>query len=200
MLRFQSFIDNILIRDLSLKCNKHPYNLPHLKKIVITFKRRNNLVAFNPDTTKPEDDPLILAFFGLWHLTLQKPRLIKAKKSIAAFKIFKGDILGVQVTLRNIFMINFLDRFINQFLPSIAALKNFQGFPFKSHDRNFTIGLDQLTIFPEISEIFTPNAPSWGGKITFVFSHSDFNQNALFLTALQFPIFYENYYSFSKRS
>lgn len=195
MHRFQSFFDNILLRDLTLKCNTGPYHLCKLQKIVITFKRKNNLGINKSDENY--EYPFILVFFALWNLTLQKPTLIKANKSIAAFKIFKGDFLGVQVTLRNFNMFNFLDRFINQITPAIAGIDpNFKGFRYSTSD--LTVGLNDLSVFPEFDEIC--NSVSWGGKITFVFSNSDFNQNSLYLTGFQFPIYYENQNSLSKRS
>jgi len=50
-------------------------------------------------------------------ITGQKPVRKKAKKSISAFKIRKGMIVGMMVTLRREKMFSFLDKLINVTLP-----------------------------------------------------------------------------------
>ena len=43
-------------------------------------------------------------------ITGQKPVLVKAKKSISAFKVRQGDIVGVVVTLRGARMYDFVEK------------------------------------------------------------------------------------------
>ncbi len=80
----------------------------------------------------------------------QKPLVTKAKKSIAAFKLREGNPIGCKVTLRNKRMWEFLDRLFSAVLPRI---RDFQGLPAKSFDGrgNYTFGLRDQTIFPEIN-------------------------------------------------
>jgi large subunit ribosomal protein L5 len=79
----------------------------------------------------------------------QKPLVTKAKKSIAAFKLREFNPIGVTVTLRGERMYDFLDRLINLALPRV---RDFRGIPTKSFDGrgNFTLGLKEQTIFPEV--------------------------------------------------
>jgi large subunit ribosomal protein L5 len=80
----------------------------------------------------------------------QKPVITRAKKAIAGFKIREGMPVGVMVTLRAERMYAFLDRFINLALPRI---RDFRGVSPKSFDGrgNYTIGMREQMIFPEIS-------------------------------------------------
>lgn len=80
----------------------------------------------------------------------QKPLVTKAKKSIAAFKLREGNPIGCKVTLRGVRMWEFLDRLFSVALPRI---RDFQGLPAKSFDGrgNYTFGVKDQTIFPEIS-------------------------------------------------
>lgn len=82
-------------------------------------------------------------------ITGQKPLVTKAKKSIAAFKLREGNPIGCKVTLRGLRMWEFLDRLFSTALPRI---RDFQGLPTKSLDGrgNYTIGLREQSIFPEI--------------------------------------------------
>jgi len=79
----------------------------------------------------------------------QKPVVIKAKKSIANFKLREGMPNGLKVTLRGQQMYEFLDRLLTIALPRI---RDFRGVSDKAFDRrgNYTIGLKEQLIFPEI--------------------------------------------------
>lgn len=79
----------------------------------------------------------------------QKPVKTLAKKSISAFKIREGGVVGVMVTLRGKRMYDFLDRLINAALPRI---RDFRGLEMKGIDGqgNYTIGLKEHIVFPEI--------------------------------------------------
>jgi large subunit ribosomal protein L5 len=83
-------------------------------------------------------------------ITGQKPLIKKAKKSIAQFKLREGQNVGVMVTLRGERMWEFLDRLMNAALP---RTRDFRGVPSRSFDGrgNFTLGLREQLIFPEIS-------------------------------------------------
>lgn len=86
----------------------------------------------------------------LEQITGQKPVLTKAKNSIAGFKLREGRIIGVKVTLRGEKMWSFLQRLIHLALP---RTRDFQGVSANSFDGrgNYTLGLREQLIFPEIS-------------------------------------------------
>jgi len=82
-------------------------------------------------------------------ITGQRPVTTVAKKAISNFKLRTGDVIGARVTLRGRQMWEFLDRFINVAIPTV---RDFRGVPHKSFDGNgnYTIGISDQTIFPEI--------------------------------------------------
>ncbi|TET26330.1 MAG: 50S ribosomal protein L5 [Dehalococcoidia bacterium] len=79
----------------------------------------------------------------------QHPVITRAKKSIAVFKLRAGMPIGMKVTLRSERMYDFLDKLVNAVL---SRLREFQGVPADSFDGrgNYTLGLKEQTIFPEV--------------------------------------------------
>ena len=80
----------------------------------------------------------------------QRPVVTRAKKSIANFKLRQNVAIGAAVTLRGERMFEFLDRLTSVVLPRV---RDFRGVPTKSFDGrgNYTLGLRDQLIFPEIS-------------------------------------------------
>lgn len=79
----------------------------------------------------------------------QKPIVTKARKSISNFKLRQGMPVGVKVTLRGNQMYDFLFRLINIALP---VIRDFRGVSSKlDGNGNYTIGITDHSIFPEIS-------------------------------------------------
>ena len=85
----------------------------------------------------------------LARITGQKPVVRRAKKSIAAFKVRKGQPIATSVTLRGERMYEFLDRLVTIALPRV---RDFRGVSPKGFDGrgNFTLGLKDQLLFPEI--------------------------------------------------
>ena len=80
----------------------------------------------------------------------QKPVVTRAKKSIANFRLRAGMPNGLRVTLRGKRMYDFLEKLVVLALPRI---RDFRGVSDKSFDGrgNYTLGLKEQLIFPEIS-------------------------------------------------
>ena len=80
----------------------------------------------------------------------QRPVVTRAKKSIANFKLRQNMPIGAAVTLRGERMFEFLDRLTSVVLPRV---RDFRGVSTKSFDGrgNYTLGLRDQLIFPEIS-------------------------------------------------
>lgn len=107
-------------------------------------------VVINIGVGEANDDPKVLdqAVDTLRTITGQQPIITRARKSIASFKLREGRAIGVKVTLRHERMWALLDRLINVALPRI---RDFRGVPAKLDGRgNYTIGLREQIIFPEI--------------------------------------------------
>jgi large subunit ribosomal protein L5 len=82
-------------------------------------------------------------------ITGQKPVITKAKKSIASFKLREGMSIGCVVTLRKEKMYEFYQKLVTIVLPRV---RDFKGVSSKSFDGrgNYTLGLKEQTLFPEI--------------------------------------------------
>ena len=114
----------------------------------------------------------------------QKPRLIKSKKNISTFKLRKGMVVGISATLRGARMYDFLKKFLSIVLPRI---RDFRGVPNSSFDGrgNYTIGIKEQIIFPEISH--EKQEIIHGMSITIVTTAKDTHEGRILLEALGFP-------------
>ncbi|MFN3742634.1 MAG: 50S ribosomal protein L5 [Anaerolineales bacterium] len=114
--------------------------VPRIQKVVVNIGLGEAL-----------DNPKALEFASadLMAITGQKPVLTKARRSIAAFKLREGRLIGAKVTLRGERMWSFLDRLMNIALPRV---RDFRGVSPHSFDGrgNYTLGLREQLIFPEI--------------------------------------------------
>jgi large subunit ribosomal protein L5 len=82
-------------------------------------------------------------------ITGQKPVTRRAKKSIAQFKVRKGQPIATMVTLRGERMWEFLDRLMNIALPRVRDFKGVSPRGFDGRG-NYTLGLRDQLLFPEI--------------------------------------------------
>ncbi len=114
----------------------------------------------------------------------QKTIITRAKKSISNFGVRKGMPVGCKVTLRNDRMYEFLDKFINI---AIARIRDFRGIPSDSFDGrgNYTIGLKEQLIFPEID--FDQVTNTLGMNITIVTSALNDEEGKAILELIGFP-------------
>jgi large subunit ribosomal protein L5 len=114
----------------------------------------------------------------------QKPVITKAKKSIASFKIRKGNEIGCMVTLRGNRMYEFLDRLLSIAIPRI---RDFRGLSQKSFDGlgNYTMGIREQLIFPEID--YDTIISVKGMNITIVSTAKNDNEALILLEKFGFP-------------
>lgn len=82
-------------------------------------------------------------------ITGQKPKVSKARVSIATFKLREGDKIGLSTTLRGQRMYDFLEKLVKIVFPRV---KDFSGVPFTAFDGrgNISVGFDEQLVFPEI--------------------------------------------------
>jgi len=82
-------------------------------------------------------------------ITGQQPVLTKAKKSIAAFKVREGNIVGAMATLRGKRMYDFVEKLVHVSFPRV---RDFRGIPTKNVDNqgNLSVGFREHLAFPEI--------------------------------------------------
>ena len=82
-------------------------------------------------------------------ITGQQPVVTKARKSIAGFKLREGMSIGCKVTLRGERMYEMIDRLVSIALPRIRDFRGIAPDQFDGRG-NFSMGIREQTIFPEI--------------------------------------------------
>jgi len=114
--------------------------VPRVEKIVVNI---------GIGEAKDNDKALDAAVGDVTTITGQKPQLVKAKKSVAAFKLRAGQTVGIKTTLRGRRMWYFLDKLLNVALPRIRDFRgvNPEGFDGRG---NYSLGLREQVVFPEI--------------------------------------------------
>jgi large subunit ribosomal protein L5 len=115
--------------------------VPTVKKVVINI----GMGTEARENAKSLDN----AVNDVGQITGQKAVITRAKKSIAAFKLRTGMPIGVMVTLRGNRMYDFLDKLFNITLPRVRDFSGVSPRSFDGHG-NFTLGLREQLIFPEI--------------------------------------------------
>jgi large subunit ribosomal protein L5 len=170
--RFDKEVAPALLKELELK---NVMAVPRLHKIVVNMgvgEATQNAKVLDPAVNE------------LTQITGQKPVTTRAKKSIAAFKVREGQAIGAMVTLRGDRMYEFFDRLVNIVLPRV---RDFRGVSTKSFDGrgNFTLGLHDQLIFPEIS--YEKVDKLKGMNVTIVTTAANDNQARTLLKHLGMP-------------
>lgn len=117
----------------------NPHVVPAISKVVLNSgfsatSDKNHVAYVNDEITK---------------IAGQRPVITKAKLSISNFKLREGQPIGCKVTLRGRAMYDFLARLI---LVALPCIRDFRGVPAKLDGHgNYTLGIADHTIFPEVS-------------------------------------------------
>lgn len=151
---------------------KNPFTIPKIEKICINVgvgrldNAQKNLVA-----------ELMEKFTG------QKPKKVKTKKSIAAFKVRKGDVVGIVLTLRGRKAKDFLLNLVYLALPRTRDFRGLKLAAFSSDYTTYSLGIENASIFPAIG---FDTEVSFGMQVNIVFKQGHPN-NKVFLENLNFP-------------
>ena len=118
---------------------KNVHQVPRIEKIVV-----NMGVSASLEKGALED-----AVKEMQMITGRKAVVNIARKSIANFKLRKGQSVGCKVTLRREVMYEFFDRLVSAALPRI---RDFRGVGSRQFDGRgtYSLGIPDQTIFPEI--------------------------------------------------
>ncbi len=154
---------------------KSPMQVPGIEKVSLNI----GLGAASTNNKLMEE-----AIADLTAIAGQKAVMTRAKKSIAAFKLREGMPIGARVTLRRDPMWDFLDKLMNFAMPRI---RDFRGIPDRGFDGrgNFTLGIKEHTIFPEMESDRVENPK--GMNITIVTTAMTDKEGKLLLTELGMP-------------
>ncbi len=137
---------------------KQKYNEEVKPELVKRFSYKNALqapriekVVINMGLGEGKENPKILdaAVNDLLTITGQRAVITRARRSVASFKVREGNPIGCKLTLRGMRMYDFLDKLFSIALPRV---RDFRGISPHSFDGrgNFTIGVKEQLIFPEI--------------------------------------------------
>ena len=140
--RLYNFYITTVVPNMVKECGYKNINaVPKVEKIVIN--RGLGDIKDNQQAFQKAVDELAI-------ISGQKPVILKAKKSVANFKLREGMKIGAKVTLRGLKMYDFLDKIISIALP---RTRDFQGLSGKSFDGrgNYAFGFTEQLVFPEIS-------------------------------------------------
>lgn len=154
---------------------KNKMAVPRLEKIVINMgvgEATQNIKLL--DAAKVE----------LSLITGQWPATARAKKSISAFKVRKGQPIACFVTLRGKRMYEFFDRLVNIVLPRVRDFKGVSPHSFDGRG-NYTLGMKDQLVFPEID--YTKVEKPKGMNITFVTTAKNDREAYLLLKKLGMP-------------
>ncbi len=170
--KFNTTIVKDLQRDLGIK---NLFAVPKLRKIVVNIGIKDALV----DKKNIDNAAEILI-----QVTGQKPKIAKARKSIATFKLREGDKIGAVVTLRGKRMYGFYEKVVGIVLP---RLRDFRGVSIKSFDGrgNYSLGFSEAIVFPEVDP--SKIEKNQGIEVTIVTTAKDDKEGEALLRALGMP-------------
>ena len=154
---------------------KNPMALPTVKKVIL------NMGIGEISKNKELRESLTR---DLSSIAGQKPSIRRARVSIASFNLRAGMPVGLAVTLRGDKMFSFLDKLFSIVLP---RLRDFRGVSANSFDKsgNYTLGIKEHSLFPEIDISKTPNPKSM--EATIVIENSDKDKSKRLLEMLGMP-------------
>ena len=170
--KYDSEVKDALKSELGLE---NVMQVPRLQKIVVNM----GVGDFT------QDGKLIdAAVEDLRTITGQQPRVNRARKSIANFKLREGMPIGASVTLRGARMWEFFDRLVTLAIPRI---RDFRGLSPRGFDGrgNYSFGVTEQLIFPEID--YDKVVKVRGMDITFVTTAETDEQGRALLRAFGFP-------------
>ncbi|HEY5531056.1 MAG TPA: 50S ribosomal protein L5 [Candidatus Anoxymicrobiaceae bacterium] len=154
---------------------KNRFQVPRLEKVSVNM-------GVGEGTTSPKAVDAAAADLAI--ITGQKPVIIKARRSVAGFRLRAGMTVGCKVTIRGDRMFEFIDRLLSIALPRV---RDFRGLSRKSFDGhgNYSLGLDEQLIFPEID--YDKIDKVRGMDITVVTSANTDEEGEALLEVLGFP-------------
>ncbi|MBM4113062.1 MAG: 50S ribosomal protein L5 [Phycisphaerae bacterium] len=141
----QKFREEVMPAVMSEFKLENRHQVPKLAKIMVNTGVGKVL---ENQKLKPEYRDAVIDTY--MKITGQKPVMVKARKSVANFKVREGAPSAFMVTLRRDRMWHFLDRLINLAIPRI---KDFRGVNDKSFDKSgsWAFGLSEQAVWPEIN-------------------------------------------------
>lgn len=181
MSNFKQTFEKEMLKSVKEKLKvKSPMAVPRVTKIVVNMSSREFL---------KDRKNIDRALEELTQITGQKPRIAKARISIATFKLREGDKIGMSVTLRGKRMYDFLEKLIKIVFPRV---KDFSGIDLKAFDGrgNISVGFSEQIVFPEIDSGKIDTLKSL--QVTIVTNANDDEKAKVLLETMGWPFKKEN--------
>jgi large subunit ribosomal protein L5 len=158
----------------------NPMQVPRMEKIVV------NMGVGEAVTDRKQIEA---ATSELATITGQQPRLNRARKSIAGFKIREGMPLGVSVTMRGNRMWEFFDRLVAVAIPRVRDFRGLNPNGFDGRG-NYSFGFTEQLVFPEID--YDDIIATRGMNITIVTTAQNDEHGKALLESFGFPFRRQN--------
>lgn len=143
--RFKTQYTLCVSQDIMLSSNiNNIMQLPVLDKIILNTSSKN----FISDRKN-----IVLGLAALEMMSMQKPNITRAKKSIAGFKLRQNMGIGCKVTLRGLQMFSFLEKLSGIILPRTRDMVVIEK-PIRDTGGNYNFSIKNCLIFPEIENHF----------------------------------------------
>lgn len=179
MNRLKLWYNQILNKDLIYKSNsQNVLKIDRLSKVVLTCIT-NNVV------NDAKNVVFVLVLMEL--LASQKPKVLRAKRSVAAFKLRKYVALGGKITLRRFKMYSWIDLFFFIVQPKLADIVVFKA-KLKEDAFVFDVGIKNIFSFPGLIQEHHSFAKNLGLTLTIESSKKKKLHTVLLLNGFQAPI------------
>lgn len=170
--KYRKEIVSELVKELGVKS---PMAVPRILKVVL-----------NIGLKEAKDDKKIIEVVKeqLMAISGQMPKVCRATKSIAGFKLGKGQPIGLCVTLRGKMAFAFLQKL---FTIVLSRVRDFSGVSLKGFDGNgnYSLGISEQIVFNEID--FAKIDKVRGLQVTIVTSTKDDKKAKILLEKLGMP-------------
>lgn len=166
------YFKDVICEDLILKENiPNIHLIPHISSITINYS--SGLLVKNPQFTVP-------ALTGFQLMYGQKPKVIKAKKSVSGFQVRENQHLGCKLTLRRQRLFFFLEKLVFTIFPRLNIMdqKSLQ----KSH---YHLGLIQTLLFPEVENYYDSFEFLKGCQLSMLLSAKSCQSSRLLLSSFK---------------
>lgn len=173
---YNKYYNSIVAQDMMLKAHTaSPHTTP-----------KPTLIHLH---TSPGGDINVVLASGsiLTMISGQRPKWTRARAAMAGFKLREGQLLGCKVSLRNLYMWNFLQKLVDI---SWVQNREYTGIHMSSFDTHgqFSIGCKDLLMFPELKHLWDIVPGVDGLNINFLSSSSSRSINICLWSALQLPV------------
>ena len=168
----------VISQDLIYKLNsKNIFQINRLDKAVLTC---------NTNAVVEDSKNVVFVLVLLELLSNQKPQILRAKKSVAAFKLRKLTALGGKVTLRRKKMYNWIDLFFFVVQPKAQETKLLE---LNHKDNSFALnfGILSLASFPNLEFETNDFIKNLGFLVSFDSCEKKKVSTVLLLNAFQVP-------------